>query len=1042
MVSGEDGSGLPGATVLIKGTTTGTITDLDGAFKMKASDGDVITFTYVGMQSQEMTVGSGSSYNATLKPGVNLNEVVVTALGVSREKKSLGYATQEISGDEVNTAKSGNFMNQMSGKLAGVNIKQNNNFGGSTNIIIRGSSSLTGNNQALFVVDGIIMDNSNHNTSAQTTGGSGFDYGSKISDINPNDIETMNVLRGAAATALYGARAANGVVIITTKKGTRLSGKNAIGVTVNSNVTMGVIDKSTFVKYQDKYGQGYGYYYDDPSGQFFYEDVDGDGNPDLVTPYTEDGSYGAAFDPNLNVYNWDAFVPESPNFGKATPWVAAENGPDTFFDKAYSFVNSVSLQGGGDKGVFRISYTNTEQTGIMPNSKLSRNNFAFNSEMNMTDKLTISATGNYINNQGKGRNSTGYGNNLMANYRQWWATNVDLQALEELYDQTGANITWNPASSSDPRTPIFWNNPYFQVNESFQTDERNRFYGNMVVNYEFSKKFSILARSSVDTYSEIFEERLAVGSVPDRFGISRLTEPSGYARTDRTFTEFNYDLIGTYNTRLSEDISFRLLGGMNVRRTRSASIFASTNGGLVVPGLYSMSNTVNPSLPAVENNSIIGVNGIYANASFGYKDKLYVDITGRNDVSSTLPAANNSYFYPSVALSYLFAENINKDWLDFGKVRLNYASVGNDAPFAVLQDTYTLNPSFQGNAQTSVNNNRNNPDLKPEISTSFEAGLEMVFFHNRLGFDFATYKTNTVDQIFNVAVSTATGYSSKYVNAGEVQNKGMELSLYGTPVKTADFSWLVNVNWSRNRNEVISLFDGVDNLQLGSFQGGVTINATVGEPYGTIQGTDYVYLNGERVVGTNGYYLKTSTADNVIGNVNPDFIMGLGNTFTYKNWRLNTLIDWKQGGDLFSLDLYYGLATGLYEETAEDGYRENGVILDGVQADGSTNDVLASTSNFGTQGYRRNPNAAFVYDASYVKLREVSLTYTFPAQAMENSVFAGASFGLVGNNLWIISKNLPHADPEAGTTSGNLQGWQSGVLPTTRNFGFNLTLQF
>jgi len=367
---------------------------------------------------------------------------------------------------------------------------------------------------------------------------------------------------------------------------------------------------------------------------------------------------------------------------------------------------------------------------------------------------------------------------------------------------------------------------------------------------------------------------------------------------------------------------------------------------------------------------------------------------------------------------------------------------GNDAPFAVLQDTYTLNPSFQGNAQTSVNNNRNNPDLKPEISTSFEAGLEMVFFHNRLGFDFATYKTNTVDQIFNVAVSTATGYSSKYVNAGEVQNKGMELSLYGTPVKTADFSWLVNVNWSRNRNEVISLFDGVDNLQLGSFQGGVTINATVGEPYGTIQGTDYVYLNGERVVGTNGYYLKTSTADNVIGNVNPDFIMGLGNTFTYKNWRLNTLIDWKQGGDLFSLDLYYGLATGLYEETAEDGYRENGVILDGVQADGSTNDVLASTSNFGTQGYRRNPNAAFVYDASYVKLREVSLTYTFPAQAMENSVFAGASFGLVGNNLWIISKNLPHADPEAGTTSGNLQGWQSGVLPTTRNFGFNLTLQF
>jgi TonB-linked SusC/RagA family outer membrane protein len=898
----------------------------------------------------------------------------------------------------------------------------------------------------LFVVDGIIMDNSNSNSNAQTQGGSGFDYGSTISDINPNDIESMNVLRGAAATALYGARASNGVVIITTKKGSRLQGKNNIGVTVNSNMTMGVVDKSTFIKYQDKYGQGYGHYYDDPSGQFFYFDVDGDGVDDLVAPYTEDGSYGAAFDPNLNVYNWDAFVPESPNYGKATPWVAAENGPETFFNKAYSFVNSVSLQGGGDKGLFRISYTNTEQTGIMPNSKLSRNNFGFNAETNMTDKLTISATGNFINNQGQGRNSTGYGNNLMANFRQWWATNVDLQSLDDLYDQNGTNITWNPADHNDPTTPIFWNNPYFQVFESYQTDERNRFYGNMAVDYKFTKKFSVLARTSVDTYSELNEERLAVGSVADRFGVDRVTPVgSGYSRFDRTFQEFNYDLIGKYNTNLSEDLSFNLLGGMNVRRTKINSVFASTQGGLVVPGLYSLSNTVSPSLPAVENASTVGVNGIYANASFGFKDKLYLDIAARRDVSSTLPVDENAYFYPSVALSYLFANNLNIDALDFGKVRVNYAKVGNDAPFAVLSNTYTLNPSFNGNAQTSVADRSNTPNLVPEISSSIEAGVELVFFKNRLAVDFATYKTNTVDQIFPVAVSYATGSSSKYVNAGEVENKGMELTLRGVIVKKADFSWTTIVNWSRNRNKVISLFDGVDNLQLGSFQGGVTINATVGEAYGTIQGTDYVYLNGERVVGSNGYYLKTSTSDNVLGDVNPDFIMGFANNFTYKNWALSTLIDWKKGGDVFSLDLYYGLATGLYEETASGDYADRdgpGVILDGVNEDGSPNDIEASISNFGTQGYRRNPNAAFVYDASYVKLREVAITYTFPAKTFENSVFAGASFGLVGNNLWIIDKNLPHADPEAGTTAGNLQGWQSGVLPTTRNFGFNLMLQF
>jgi hypothetical protein len=418
-----------------------------------------------------------------------------------------------------------------------------------------------------------------------------------------------------------------------------------------------------------------------------------------------------------------------------------------------------------------------------------------------------------------------------------------------------------------------------------------------------------------------------------------------------------------------------------------------------------------------------------------------------------LPEENNTYYYPSISGSFLFSNIVETDWLSFGKVRLNYAEVGNDAPWGSIKDTYDGNPSFGGTPLYSVPNTKNNADLKPERTSSIEAGLEMFFLNKRVGFDFAWYKTNTTDQIIPVAVSYATGYSSKYINAGEMENTGVELMVFGSPVVKDNFSWDIILNWSQNKNTVLSLTEGVENLQLAALQSGLTINARVGQPYGTIQGTDYIYDdNGNRVVGSNGYYLRTAESDIILGDINPEWIGGINNRFTYKNWALSFLIDWQQGGSVFSLDMYYGLGTGLYEETDFTNDLGNpvrnpideggGLVLDGVKEDGTPNDIRVAGDDYRVFGWSRNPNSNFVYNTTYVKLREIVLTYSIPAKTLEKSPLNGVSFSLVANNVWIISKDLPHADPESSQGAGNVQGWQSGVMPTTRNIGLTVNLQF
>ena len=1072
VTSKEDGSVLPGVTVVVKGTTTGTVTDNSGNYKLTVpATATTLVYSFIGMTSHEVEIGTQTTIDVVLESSATqLEGMVVTALGITREKKSLGYSTQEVKGDLVQTVKTDNFINSLSGKVSGVQVKKTTNMGGSTNIQLRGSKSITGDNQALFVIDGVPVNNANTNTANQSQAGLGYDYGNAASDINPDDIESVNVLKGAAATALYGSRASNGVIMITTKKGagTKVAGKTGIGITLNSGVTVGFVDKSTFPTYQKNYGAGYGQYYSDPSGYFNIITING--VDETWVPTTEDASFGAHFDPNFMVYQWDAVDPLSPNYQKATPWVAAKNGPITFFEHPVTWTNSISIDNAFTAGSYRLSYTNYDQNGLLPNSKLNKDNLLLNGTWKVNDKFTASGSANYNVTKATGRNSTGYSDNIMGSFRQWMETNVDIQEQKDLYNLTGTNQTWNWADpSNEAAGPIFWDNYYWTRYKNYESDNRNRFIGNLSLNYKVTSWFDIFGRVSADSYNQLQEERRAIGSIATPFGVGNGADGSinqsqvgsGYLRRDITYTEYNYDVMANFNKDITKDISFKGVLGSSVRRTNYNRSIASTNGGLSVPELYSLQNSVGPLPLTKELAQKVGVDGLYASTSFGYKNFLYLDLTGRRDHSSTLPVAHSKYFYPSIAGSFVFTNVMpEKKWLSFGKVRLNYAAVGAGAPFGSLTDNYSILTPLN-NSMTAVATTKNDADLKPEQTKSLEGGLEMSFFGRRVGFDLALYNTKTINQIVPLAVSTATGYTYKFINAGEIQNKGIEVSLNGSPVKGKKFNWDVVLNWSKNNNKVVSLLEGVDNLQLGSFQGGITLNAHVGDAYGVIEGTDYTYIDGKIVLSkTSGKPIKTATSDQNIGNMNPDWNGGLTNTFTYKNWAFSFLLDVQKGGDIFSLDMYYGMSTGIYAETdytndlgnpvrdprigTPGNYAANsgGYIIDGVNPDGTVNQTRVNAHSYSGFGYAALPDRAFVYDASYVKLREVSLSYSIPTTVLKKCFITGATFSVVASNPWIIHKNIPYADPESGLGAGNLQGYSTGSLPSTRDFGFNLKLTF
>ena len=1054
----EKGAAIAGATVLEKGTNNGTTTSSDGSYSIKVKSGASLVISAIGREARTIAAGSGS--NISLKAtAAEIEELTVsTALGIKRNKNQLPFAAQVVAGEDLTRSKSGSFLNNLSGAAAGLSVNQTNTMGGSTGVVLRGNKSIGSSNQALFVVDGVPYNNATPSSGNQRTGRGGYDYGNNAADINPEDIESLTVLKGPAASALYGSLGYNGVILITTKKA-----KKGLGVTVNSGVSFTSYDKSTFPTYQNKYGGGYGAYYEDPSGYFLYRDKTDlmtpvSTNGALIVPTSEDASYGAAFDPNLQVYQWDAYDPTSPNYKKSKPWVAAANGPAAFLQNATSFNNSVFIENSNDMGSFKLGYTRTDEKGILPNSKINKNLLTFAASYNLSKDLTASATMNYSRTEGLGRYGTGYDdNNPMSSFRQWWQVNTDVKELEAAYFRTKKNVTWNWADPTD-LTPIYWDNIYFTRYQNFETDSRNRYFGNVSLNYKVNSWLSVLGRVSVDMYDAQQEDRHQVGTV----GVS------SYSRSNQTVQQVNYDLMANFERNLTKKLNLKGLVGLNIRKDQASSIAAATNGGLVVPGIYSLSNSVNtPNAPG-EFFGKKEVDGVFGGLTFTYDNMLTLDGTYRRDASSTLPEGNNKYGYYGVSAGFIFS-NLIKDysWLNYGKIRANYGEVGNDAPYYAVLNTFNPGTAYGTANIFSTPTTSNNPNLKPEQTKSSEFGLELAMFKNKVTLDVTFYDAKSFNQIIPVSISRATGFNALYRNSGTVQNKGVEISLGLTPVKTSNLTWTMNFNYTRNRNKVLELFDDgagnkIDNIVLGSFQGGVTINATLGQPYGTLKGIDYTYYGDPdrlvrdpamRIVGANGRYVKSPSSNFVIGDPNPDWIGSFRNTLKYKNFTFGFLIDVKQGGQVFTLDQWYGQATGLYPETAGLNDKGNplrntianggGIIRPGVDATGKPNAVRVNASNYTAFGFAYDAPAGFVYDASYVKLREMSLGYAFPKSVVNKlKIFKDIQFSVVGRNLWIISKKLPYADPEETYGAGNLQGYQGNAYPSNRTISANFKFTF
>ena len=1062
----ETGSPVAGATVRFKNSKGGTLTQDDGTFAISTTPTGkgILIISALGYAEKEIDVAGLSQVTVSLvKTNKNLDEVVVTAFGIRRAKNTLPYAAQTISGDDANKVRVTNIAQGLSGKVSGLEIRQNNSVGGSVNVVIRGAKSLTGNNQALFVVDGVPFDNTITNSStfgptstsnSTASGTGGYDYGNAASDINPDDIASINVLKGAAATALYGSRAANGVIMITTKRG-----RNGFNIQVNSGITVGKIDKTTFVKLQNQYGAGRSDDYSktsppNPAGKrtdFQYADLLNDGTGEYLVNANAPRSWGPAFDPSLLVWQWDAFDPSSPNFHKGTPWVAAKHGPDYFYETGITNNNSVYLDGASDKGSFKLGFNRTNDKGVLPNSDVSRNQINFSGSYKITNTLTASASANYSGDKAIGRYATGYDadRNVNVQFRQYGQTNVDYKEQKDAYFRHQQNVTWSwfdlTKKDFSGVYPAFYNNPYWNAYQNYESDSRSRIFGNAALNFQATDWLNIMTRISIDNWNQFMEERVAVGSV------GLISTTGRYARTNVSFQELNYDALATVNKNLSADFKLNALLGVNMRRNQQSSIYQVTTGGLIVPDLYSISNSKAQPLPPVEIYAPKAVDGYFAGATLTYRDFLSLDGTFRRDRSSTLPANADAYNYYAISGSWIFFQHLkNVPWLSSGKLRANYATVGNDAPWGSTLDAWQVGNLYGASTQFYQPTTKNNPNLKPEKTNSKEVGLEVAFLKNRLGLDVTYYHTNSVNQIVNAQTSSAIGYNNKFINAGNIMNQGFEVSVFGSPVQKRNFSWDINVNWTRNRNKVLSLNEGATNLVLGSLQGPITLNATVGQPYGTIQGPDFQYLNGKPVVNaTTGLYVIPA-ANKVLGNSNADWIGGITNTFKYRNWAISFLVDVRQGGKLFSLDQYYSFQSGITNtQTGKNDLGNDfrlpiaqggGKILPGVTPDGKANTqriwIYSNNSLY-------LPQSQFVYDASYVKLREVSLNYHLPDRVLRNQkALKGVDFSLIGRNLWLIHKNLPMSDPEETTSAGNLQGYQSGAYPAVRSLGINVKLKF
>lgn len=1018
-------------SVTIKNGTANSASDQNGQFSIAAVPHSVIYFSYVGYLTKQINVDTLTAESIVwLEPSDNaLDAVVITALGVTKQKKSLGYAVQELKGSSVSEAKETNIVNALAGKVAGVRVTNTQGDMGSSRIIIRGETSISGNNQPLFIIDDVPVDNS------QLGAGGSRDFRNAIADLNSEDIASVSVLKGPNAAALYGSRAAHGVILIKTKNG---KGKKGIGVTINSNTTFSSI--LLLPDYQNVFGQG-------SEGKFSYVDGKGGGINDGV-----DESWGPKLDGRL--------IPQFFSKGEAVPFVAHPDNVRDYFETGVTYSNSVSLDGGsGDQYNYHIGFNNEKQYGIIPNSEAGKSNVAFNASYTVTPKLKLGITANYTVNNAPNLPGSG-GKRATSTMLQftWFGRQVDINRLRNYIDEDGKTFNWNNS---------YYSNPFWIAYENTVSQRRNRFTGSININYAITDGLSLNVRSGNDYYNDRRKLRVAYGTNGTPYG--------SYEEDGFTVNENNTEAILRYNKAVSSDFSIDVLAGANLR-TKYFEENDQQAPRLAVAKLYTLANSRDPLISSNYYYKLKTYSA-FASAQVGYKNFAFINLTARNDWSSTLPEQNLSYFYPSVNASLVLTEalDITSNVLSYAKIRGGWSKVGSDADPYQLFNTYNFNAPFNGNPQLTSSGVDLNPNLKSESTSSSEAGIELGLFNNRVRLDVSVYNTNSINQILKVDVSASTGYTQKLLNAGKINNKGIEVQLGITPVKKGEFRWDVDLNYGANRSRVIILDDEgrLQNYVLGTYRN-VQVIASVGKPYGTLFGNAYMRDAKGNIVVNNAGIPLADPSKKVLGKYTPDWVGGINNSFTYKNINLSFLIDANIGGSLFAgtnstgsytgvlaltlpgrdadhggLSYYYpgnnkangtvALSKGQGAPAGETVY-DDGMIFNGVKADGTANATIIPASQY----YKapRNIEEEFVYSASYIKLREIKLSYSLPLSLIRSIGLAGASVSLVGRNLLILHKNVPNIDPENAFTNGNAQGLEDLSLPTVRSYGFNINLKF
>ena len=1002
---------VAGASVVIKGTTNGTMTDMDGHFTLEGvKKGDIIQISFIGFATQDIPYTGQTTLNVKMQEDTQkLDEVVVTALGMKRDKKALGYAMQELKGDELLSSREPNLANSLSGKVSGLQIvRSSNGVGGSSKIVLRGNSSLTGSNQPLIVVDGTPMDNFTGGVD-DVWGNSGADMGNGLSDINPEDIESMTVLKGASAAALYGSRAGNGVILITTKSGKKNEG---IGITVNAGITT----ESIFLKpdMQNSFGQGSVGAYDNQSRLSWGPKAEGQ----MVT-------------------DW---------LGRQVPLQTYDN-IDAFFRTGTSFNEGVSFQQNIKGTSVFTSINRSDDAGITPESKLNKTNITLRATtfLDEAEKWKIDAKVNYINMNAHNRPIQGVNPSNAFNTIYNLPRSLNVKEFKNSVDEDGNMIWWD--ASKNPQENPYWVTKYRQNN-----DTRNRLLGNVALKYAPTNWFDIELRGGTDYYTTTKNEKVYAGGN---------TSPRGlYNEGSETFYENNYSFLATARKdnlidRLGGFVTF----GGNLMMQKRTKMNASA-GELLVPNLFSLNNGVNK--PTATSELIRRkMNSLYGSLQLNWDGYLFLDVTARNDWSSTMSKANRSYFYPSVSLSAVISDMLPKiggempEWFTFAKVRASFAEVGNDLDPYQLYNNFTVGKDENGNTTAAPGNVLFDSTVRSELIKSWEAGFDVRFFNNRLGLDAAWYKTNATRQLLNLPMDPFSGYSSRKVNAGNIQNEGVEVSLNGAILDNPKgLSWNATAQFSLNRNKIIDLYPGVTLYDIKTLDA-IQIVAVQGSYYGDIYGQTFQRVEdknspyyGQQIVGEDGLPLIT-TDKSKVGNQSPDWMLGLTNNFAYKGFNLSFLIDFRIGGDLYSATASNLYSRGNAAGTVVNGGRESFVVPNSVvqTPDGYKENTVAVTpqnywERIGSTGNYGLPEM-YTYDATNIRLRNITLGYDFNRAMLKKTPFQRLRLSATCNNVWMIHYNLPGIDPESvSATNTNATGFENGAAPTSRSFTFNVTVGF